>query len=129
MDAFGFDVELVEYRDGYAPNVVSCRRGTDEPNEYVILGAHLDDIPGVGEFTSVQCPWLATMPEPRNRLALSSLASQLGLLGVAAPANLRTRPGCSRTPGLPQHTHSTTAPQHTAQRSFKYFGFAIGHKR
>jgi len=48
MNGFGFDVSLENYRAGYAPNVVSCRRGTAQPNEYVILGAHLDDIPSVG---------------------------------------------------------------------------------
>ena len=48
MDGFGFEVALESYRTDYAPNVISCRRGTETPNEIVILGAHLDNIPSVG---------------------------------------------------------------------------------
>lgn len=33
---------------GYGPNVISCIPGATTPQEFVILGAHLDDIPREG---------------------------------------------------------------------------------
>jgi hypothetical protein len=39
---------LVEYNVNYAPNVVSCKRGETTPEQIVILGAHLDNIPSTG---------------------------------------------------------------------------------
>lgn len=38
MQTYGYNVELHEYRKDYAPNVISCMRGEELPNEIVILG-------------------------------------------------------------------------------------------
>ena len=46
--AAGLEVELHQYREGWGPNVIACRRGLRTPGQYVILGAHLDDIPADG---------------------------------------------------------------------------------
>eukprot|EP00041_Stephanoeca_diplocostata_P011918 m.198028 g.198028 ORF g.198028 m.198028 type:complete len:372 (+) comp18729_c0_seq4:131-1246(+) len=48
MQGFGFQVELTEYDVDFAPNIVSCLRGVEHPDEIVVLGAHLDDIPSTG---------------------------------------------------------------------------------
>ncbi|KAJ3360062.1 hypothetical protein GGF32_008649 [Allomyces javanicus] len=43
MTKYGCDmVELMEFRDGYGPNVVCTIEGTELPDEHVVLGAHLD---------------------------------------------------------------------------------------
>lgn len=48
MTGYGFTVSLKPYRDNWGPNVVSVLPGTTRPNELVIVGAHLDDIPASG---------------------------------------------------------------------------------
>jgi len=48
MEGYGFQVSTHQYQTGYAPNVISVLPGTTRPNELVIIGAHLDDIPNNG---------------------------------------------------------------------------------
>lgn len=48
MESYGFEVTLDQYNAQYGPNVISVLRGTEQPTELVILGAHLDDIPATG---------------------------------------------------------------------------------
>lgn len=42
MESYGFDSTLDYWRSGYGPNVVSVLRGERDPEEIVIVGAHLD---------------------------------------------------------------------------------------
>jgi len=48
MLKYGFTVQQVQYLDGYAPNIVSCLPGTVTPDQIVVMGAHLDNIPSTG---------------------------------------------------------------------------------
>ena len=48
MLKFGFTVQQVQYDVAYAPNIISCMPGTETPDEIVVMGAHLDDIPNIG---------------------------------------------------------------------------------
>eukprot|EP00732_Lithocolla_globosa_P005290 Lithocolla_globosa_v1_NODE_5392_length_1247_cov_26.108221.p1 type:complete len:333 gc:universal NODE_5392_length_1247_cov_26.108221:1202-204(-) len=48
MSSFGFDSSLDEWSNQYGPNVISILPGAEFPDELVVLGAHLDDIPSNG---------------------------------------------------------------------------------
>mmetsp|Transcript_20670 Transcript_20670/g.61744 ORF Transcript_20670/g.61744 Transcript_20670/m.61744 type:complete len:348 (-) Transcript_20670:163-1206(-) len=107
MQTYGYEVELSEWEVGYAPNVISCMRGETTPEQYVILGAHLDDIPREGRAPGAN-------DDGSGSAALMTMASALadsgfkfekticfehytgeeqGLLGSRAQAQLRASRG------------------------------------
>jgi len=48
MESYGFIVEQNRWDQTRGPNVISSLRGDAKPDEIVVLGAHLDDIPASG---------------------------------------------------------------------------------
>jgi len=48
MVSYGFETERHWFREDWGPNLIAWKRGTLSPDQLVVMGTHLDDVPAQG---------------------------------------------------------------------------------
>jgi len=112
MEGYGFTVEQNRWDQNRGPNVISTLLGGTKPDEIVVLGAHLDDIPSTGRapganddgsgstalLCMAQAIWQYREQHPGFKLSRTLAlehytGEEQGLLGSRAWSTVRARRG------------------------------------